>query len=372
LGRKIFSFVRQGSVGRFYRIMFEEVLSTIECGKELVNWSINLIHTNIFFLEAGDLKRLHVHDIDKKETSQLEFESDITMIGQFDNLIILGDSDGYVCLLDALDPLGKEVLFGPVQLSHSPLISLQENYIRDSNSEWYQLCKLLKEDGVEVFSFLKVSFDPPINYLLKTKVLSWPLESMKVEPPLGQSLLCASSSMISLRREATTVSLVKLAASALSIFNPNRKKTAIPPNPTLITGEIDFEVVEKLNDSGREFSKLELLSEDLIACFDARRAQIFILDPKVFILVKQLKGYRDSLIHSYGNILVLVSNKRKIIEVWKVDKNKVGAWTFTQDGKTKNFDENIHILRLYPDKLALLVETSDIDKSLIKLVKLSV
>jgi hypothetical protein len=352
--------------------MFEEIVSEFECKLDVVEWSIKLINNNITFLDGKDLKRLHIYNIGKKEINQLEFESDITLIGHFDNLLILGDSDGFVCLLDALDPIGKDVLFGPIQLSHSPLVSFQENYIKDSNLDWYQLQRGSREDGSEFFSFSKVSFDPPINYLMKTEVVSWPLESMRVEQPIGQTLICTGSSpMLSLRREATEISLVKLATTALNIFNPKRKKKLPPPTPDLIVAEVDYEIIEKLDDPGREFSKLISLSDDLIACIDARRAQVFILNPKLFILVKQFKGYRDSLINCYEDEIVLVSNKRKILEIWEREKNQVGAIIFSQRGETKNFDEKIHFIEFYSNKRALIKDTTDEGKTLIKLVRLS-
>ena len=339
----------------------------------MVDWSIKLINNNITFLDGKDLKRIHIYNIDKKEANQLEFESDITLIGHFDNLLILGDSDGFICLLDDSDPIGRDVLFGPIQLSHSPLVSFQENFIKDSNLEWYQLQRNLREDGSETFFFSKVTFDPPINFLMKTEVVSWPLESMRVEQPVGQTVICAGTSpMLSLRREATEISLVKLATTALNIFNPKKKKKLPPPTPDLIVAEVDYEIIEKLDDPGREFSKLIPLSDDLIACIDARRAQVFILNPKLFILVKQFKGYRDSLVHCFGDEIVLVSNKRKILEIWKREKNQVGAIIFSQKGETKSFDEKIHFIEFHSDKRALIKETTAAEgKTLIKLVRLS-
>ena len=348
--------------------MIEQIVSEFDCEHDVVDWSIKLINNNITFIEKSDLKRIHVYNIEKSESNQLEFESEITVIGHFDNLLILGDSDGFVCLLDAFDPIGKEVLMGPIQLSHSSLISLQENFIKDANSEWFQLQQRANEN--ETFSFSKVAFEPPISYLIKTDVVSWPLESMRVERPVGLTLICAGSSpMISLRREATEISLVKLATSALNIFNPKRKK--IPsPTPALITGDIDYEIIEKLDDPGREFSKLIPLSDNLIACIDARRAQIFILDSKLFILVKQFKGYRDSLVHHFGDKIIVVSNKRKVLEIWERGRNQIGAIIFTQEGETKSFDEKIHVIDLYSDKRALIKETLE-EKTMIKLVRLS-
>lgn len=247
--------------------------------------------------------RFNENENERGEADCLEFESNITAIGEWEDLLLVGDSDGYVTVLETNDLLGESSI-SPLTFDKSPIRKFcSENYVLTEAGNWYRLQK----DAAANYKGIKLEFSSAVYDVLKfDSVLTWPLESLSLAPP-NETLLCIGKGpCIALYREDHGLNLGKLASSALGFFKTEKPSTE----------SVSMAVIERLDDAERGLHHL-FSSNDLVIAVDNNRAQVLAIDPRHLVIIHLFKGYRDVVCwNDADGAFCLASNKRKVIEKW--------------------------------------------------------
>lgn len=300
----------------------------------------------IIFLKLTKPNNLYIWRFNDNSGSPdcLEFEAEISALGQWDNWLLVGDSDGFVTVLEVYTLFGESAII-PILLDGSPVVKFCDNYILTKLGRWFRL----DQDLVKKLKVSKIEFDSHVKDLVKfDSLLSWPLESLSLTPPSETLLTIGKDPCIAFYREEQGLNLGKLAIAALGLFKVNSEKPSALESITMA-------IVEKLDDSGRSLEYL-WSCQNFVAAVDNNRAQVLIVDPKHMIITHIFKGYRDVICWNDSNdCLFLASNKRKILAKWSSSFENLCKISFASDELIVSSLEDGKLLLLKRDSVLQIV-----------------
>lgn len=233
------------------------------------------------------------------EAVKLEFDSTLTAIDLTRTLIILGDDEGFVCILDKQQPLA-ECLFGPKRVLNQSITSIHGNCIVSHGGACFF-------DPID-YSWSDLELGSIKDAIILDGFSGWPLAMIDPSRKNDSPHCLHVGSEISISRVAKGPSLARMATAAISLFSRSPVADMIEKSSRACT------LVEKLGDNGRTIHRLTRLSDQFIAMFDDKKGHILLFDITHFLWLRLFKGCRDASCLLHAGCLFILARKRNLVQ----------------------------------------------------------